>query len=388
MKKIGLVMCYKTRNYGSMLQSFALQHFFRQNKVPFECIDYHHKKDVWDSIKKIPLLLIKSARMMKFRVLKSRLVMKFFVPQSLKKLETQRIQKFDEFSKTRFIVSEAITSRKELVHASKNYRSVVVGSDQVWHPINYGTHFYDLSWVDSSVPKYAYASSFGVSKVPFLIRNGVSKTLKSFDKISCREKTGTDIVFNLTGKKAETLPDPTLLWSADEWNGMLDLDNLRSKKDSYIFCYFLGNSPECYDFANKLKKITGLKIIAPILLDGYYPETLNFGDEHPFDAGPADFVWFIKNADFVCTDSFHGTVFSLLFQKKVAIFNRYKQKSSASANSRIDDLFNLLGIKRNIWDDADKFSISQPYALKDFEKALTTAKQKSFNYLQEILGSN
>jgi hypothetical protein len=150
----------------------------------------------------------------------------------------------------------------------------------------------------------------------------------------------------------------------------------------------LGNSPECYEFANRLKKITGLKIIAPILLDGYYPETLKFGDEHPFDVGPADFVWFIKNADFVCTDSFHGTVFSLLFQKKVAIFNRYKQKSSVSANSRIYDLFNLLGIKRNIWENAEKFSVSKPYDIKEFETALATARQKSFNYLQRITGEN
>lgn len=388
MKKIGLVMCYKTRNYGSMLQSFALQQYFVRKEIPFECVNYIHKKDLLDSVKKLPLLLIKSARMMKFRVMKSRLVMKFFVQQDLKKLLLARIQKFEDFSKKRFVVTEEINSRERLIQLSQSYKSVIVGSDQVWHPINFGTHFYDLSWVDESVPKYAYASSFGVSKIPFLIRSGVSKALKSFDKISCREKTGSDIVYNLIGKKAETLPDPTLLWSADEWNKMLDLDNLRTKKEPYVFCYFLGNSPECYDFANKLKKITGLKIIAPILLDGYYPETLNFGDEHPFDVGPADFVWFIKNADFVCTDSFHGTVFSLLFQKKVAIFNRYKQKSSASANSRIYDLFNLLGIKRNIWENAEKFSVSKPYDIKEFETALATARQKSFNYLQGITGEN
>lgn len=388
MKKIGLVMCYKTRNYGSMLQSFALQQYFVRKEIPFECVNYIHKKDLLDSVKKLPLLLIKSARMMKFRVMKSRLVMKFFVQQDLKKLLLARIQKFEDFSKKCFVVTEEINSRERLIQLSQSYKSVIVGSDQVWHPINFGTHFYDLSWVDESVPKYAYASSFGVSKIPFLIRSGVSKALKSFDKISCREKTGSDIVYNLIGKKAETLPDPTLLWSADEWNKMLDLDNLRTKKEPYVFCYFLGNSPECYDFANKLKKITGLKIIAPILLDGYYPETLNFGDEHPFDVGPADFVWFIKNADFVCTDSFHGTVFSLLFQKKVAIFNRYKQKSSASANSRIYDLFNLLGIKRNIWENAEKFSVSKPYDIKEFETALATARQKSFNYLQGITGEN
>lgn len=385
MKKVGLVMCYKTKNYGSMLQSFALQRFFIRKEIPFECVNYNHKKDFFDSLRKFPLLLIKSARTMKFRVMKNALMTKYFVSNDLKLKKNMRTQKFIEFCTKRFFVTDEINSRAGLIQRSKNYKCVVVGSDQVWHPINYGTHFYDLTWVDPSVPKYAYASSFGVSKVPLLIRRGVKKALKSFEKITCREKTGAKIVTELTGKSADSLLDPTLLWSSNDWDEMLALEKLRTKKEPYIFCYFLGNSPECYDFAQSLKQRTGYKIISPVLLDGYYSEALKFGDEHPFDVGPADFVWFVKNADYVLTDSFHGTVFSLLYKKKVRIFERYKDPK-ISANSRIMDLLKLLGIsdyKLSI----DELMKNDPIGL-NVNQYLEKERQKAFDYLSEIAYAN
>lgn len=385
MKKVGLVMCYKIKNYGSMLQSFALQYFFIRKEIPFECVNYNHKKDFWDSLRKLPLLLIKSARSMKFRIMKNTLMTKYFVSNDLKMKKNIRMQKFIEFCTERFFVTDEINSRAELVQRSKKYKCVVVGSDQVWHPINYGTHFYDLSWVDPSVPKYAYASSFGVSKVPFLIRSGVKKSLESFKKITCREMTGAKIVTELTGKNADSLVDPTLLWSSNDWDEMLALEKLRTKKEPYIFCYFLGNSLECYDFAQKLKRQTGYRIISPVLLDGYYSDALKFGDEHPFDMGPDDFVWFIKNADYVLTDSFHGTVFSLLYKKKVRIFERYKD-SKISANSRIVDLLKLLGISDYKF-NVDDLLKKDPIGL-NVNQCLEKERQKALAYLNEIAYAN
>ena len=286
MKKIGLVMCFKHRNYGSMLQSFAMQQYFVKNRIPFECVNYTFTNSFLGAIKKLPLLFIKSARKMKIRIFKRNMIVKFRVSKEMKENFKIRNSFFEKFSKTNFIASELIFNWKELALKSKDYSSVILGSDQVWHPINLGSHFYDLSWVDNSVPKYAFSSSFGVSQIPWIQKNATRNFLKSFKAISVREKTGQKIVKALIGKDCLNTLDPTLLYGADEWTRMLDLDERKVPYEKYIFCYFLGNSSEHRQFANELKEKTGLKIVTLIHLDEYIPTDNTFGDFRPFDSVP------------------------------------------------------------------------------------------------------
>ena len=377
-------MCFKHKNYGSMLQSFAMQQYFVKNEIPFECINYAFTNSFWCAVKKLHLLFITSARKMKMRIFKRNMIIKFRASKEMKENFKIRNSFFEKFSKTNFITSELIFNWKELVQKSKDYSSVILGSDQVWHPINLGSHFYDLSWVENFVPKYAFSSSFGVSQIPWIQKNATRNFLNSFKSISVREKTGQKIVKELTGNDCLNTLDPTLLYDADEWSKMLGLDEKKVPYDNYIFCYFLGASSEHRKFANELKEKTSLKIVSLIHLDEYIPTDNTFGDFRPFDIGPAEFVNLIRNASYVCTDSFHGTVFSLLFQKKLASFNRYKAKSSASANSRISDLFCMLGIERIVWTDASEFAESYPYALESFKDNLAIERKKSFDYMLKI----
>lgn len=388
MKKIGLVMCFKHRNYGSMLQSFALQHYFIDNKIEFECVNYKFPSFSFKTlIDKISLLFIKSARIMKIRSLKRNLVSKFLVPSDLKKLFKKRCLAFDSFSKKHFISSIVLTDRNSLIRKSKEYSAVILGSDQVLHPINLGTHFYDLSWVDDSIPKFGFSSSFGVSKIPFIQRKKTVAYLNRFKDISTREKTGSIIIESLIHKKCQNTIDPTLLYTAEQWTNMLNLKAKDNEYGQYIFCYFLGKSEKERSFARELKKNTGLKIVSLVHLDEYIPSDNSFGDERPFDIGPAEFVNLIKNASYVCTDSFHGTVFSLLYKKKVAVFDRYSNKSSVSANSRIHDLLYLL--------DIDKIFLREKNSIFDFkkvnldfitiEKKLTEQRTKAEDFLQNII---
>ena len=115
-------------------------------------------------------------------------------------------------------------------------------------------------------------------------------------------------------------------------------------QDKYIFCYFLGKTVEYRKFAERLKEKTGYKIVSLNHLDEYVKYSDKFADEAPFDIGPSEFLNLIRNAEFVCTDSFHGTVFSLINHKKFFVFRRYKKHSKVSTNSRLNSLLKIVDL--------------------------------------------
>ena len=92
------------------------------------------------------------------------------------------------------------------------------------------------------------------------------------------------------------------------------------------------------EIANAVKNKTGKKIFSIPCMDEVNLEDLQFGDKQLYDVGPSEFLSYIKNAAYVITDSFHGTVFSVLFNKQFAVYNRYNNNNKNSTNSRIDTL--------------------------------------------------
>ena len=128
------------------------------------------------------------------------------------------------------------------------------------------------------------------------------------------------------------------------WDANIPVE--RKIKEDYIFCYFLGNNPEQRKEAIKLSNETGLKIVTLRHMDEFIKSDEEFGDYAPYDIGPAEFVNLIRHASFVCTDSFHGSVFSIINHKQFISFNRYGNNSKNSRNSRLDSLFNQIGIDR------------------------------------------
>ena len=116
-------------------------------------------------------------------------------------------------------------------------------------------------------------------------------------------------------------------------------------KEKYIFCYFLGNNPPHRAFANRFKEKTGYKLVALQHLDELVLSDIPFADIKPFNVGPAEFVNLIANAEYVLTDSFHGTIFSLLFKKQFFTFSRFESADKASTNSRIVSLLDIVGVK-------------------------------------------
>lgn len=130
------------------------------------------------------------------------------------------------------------------------------------------------------------------------------------------------------------------MFTAEEWAHLLNPD--RFIKEKYIFCYFLGNNPDQRDFVRKVKEITGYKIVQLQFCDEYIKSDEGFPDYAPYNVGPAEFVQLIRDAEYVFTDSFHCTVFSLLHSKMFYTFRRYNNDSPVSTNNRLYDLLALV----------------------------------------------
>lgn len=172
---------------------------------------------------------------------------------------------------------------------------------------------------------------------------GSADYLRKIDFLSVREDAGARICREVAGVEAKVVVDPTLLFDRDGWAGMVPVE--RMHEGPYIFCYFLGTNPLCREEARALSASTGLPIVTLRHLDEIVPSDESFGDEAPYDVDPFEFVNLIRGAEYVLTDSFHGTVFSTIHHKPYATFYRFQQGDRQSRNSRIDSLFSHLGLE-------------------------------------------
>ena len=353
-KKVALVSCYFQPNYGSMLQALATQEILDIMNVPNEtiCID-GLKKEIHDAKMRYFKSRMFSADVIKDKLGYLKLVAAQKLDKKLGKNIALRKKCFEAYSKSKFRVSRPYSSKAELSRHIDDYTAFLVGSDQLWLPSNIAADYYTLSFVPDEVRKIAYATSFGVSILPKEQAEAAKQFIPRIDHLSVREQSGQKLIKDLTGIDAKLVCDPTLLLTAGQW---LDIvGEKRIIKEKYIFCYFLGNNPLSRACAKKLSKATGLKIVALQQLDMYIKEDAQFADIAPYDVDPAGFVDLIKNAEFVCTDSFHGTVFSVIFHRRFFSFRRFFKKSTMSTNSRIDSLLSVLGLEDRIIESVDAF---------------------------------
>lgn len=382
MGKLAIVTGYHIKNYGSALQAYATQRVINEMGIENECIQYEKKKDIHQLLRifNIPLLKTKLAG------IKKKIYAKKYA-STLGENFKIRNKIFDEFVKNNFKISEKYYGYEELKQKIKNYDAVLLGSDQVWNPLNFGSHYYTLEFVPNEIPKIAYAPSFGVSKIPDSQRKETVNYLKRIDYISVREKKGQELIKELTGRNAQVVVDPTLLLDLKQWKTVYKEERIVNEK--YIFCYFLGTNQKHRNFAKKLKEKTGYKIVTLPYMDEIVKEDFNFGDYQMYNVGPSEFLNLINNAEYVCTDSFHGTVFSILHHKKFFTFNRYEENKKASTNSRLKSLLGLLDIEERLC--KSDISVEEVMEKKiDYSKVdenLEKMKNESMNYLKESIKS-
>lgn len=276
-----------------------------------------------------------------------------------------RKKAFDEFRRIHMNFS-ICCDRSGLFQLQDNYDAIVCGSDQIWNPgMNLPSFF--LDFVDDKREKVIYAASIGRNMLSKEEKKVYGKYLTGLKHISVREEKAKELIEDILtetssavedgrfGKAGNTsiddsvghsrqtevavLLDPTLLINAASWKGIARENTL--VKEKYMFCYFLGLTEEKRNSAISFAKKHGLKIISiPYLLEKYNALDDGFSEER-FPVGPAEFLNLILHAEFVLTDSFHASVFSILFNKRFRVFGRSSGKDNM--NSRIDTLLGYIG---------------------------------------------
>lgn len=381
-KKIGCVIAYRKNhtNYGTSLVGYSLIKKLQSLGYDVEVINYVKQPSIIEKIS----IGWNQFRVLGLKLLKNKIKSKPNNPHYVQGIK-ERTDAVEAYKERKLIpLFHDYVGFQNLLEGSSNYDAVIVGSDQVWLPAGLKTKFFNLLFVADFVRKIAYASSFGVSEIPSFQKKETAEYLDRFYRISVREQKGKEIVDTLSKNKAQVVADPTLLLDRDEWTKEVK-DSKVNESEPYIFCYFLGSNPEARKAANELKAKTGYKIITLRHMDEYVESDEKFGDEAPYGVDPNDFVKYIKDAAYVCTDSFHCSAFSIQFRKQFMTFYRFAVGSKGGRNSRIDSLFNVMGVSRDHIYNGDISLIDSLVDWTLVDQKREELRNESIQYLKEAL---
>ena len=252
--------------------------------------------------------------------------------------------------------------------------------------MNLGGDFFTMTFIPDDKVKIAYAPSFGVGKIPDSQKEKTKTYLQRIDYISVRENEGIKIVKELAGRDVPQVVDPTILVDKSVWD---KAKGQRLISEEYILCYFISSNSKYRKFAKKLSNKTGLKIVSIPHVDEFVKSDEYFGDIVPEGVGPLQFVNLVSNASYVCTDSFHGSVFSTLYETPFFTFRRCNNNKPDSTNSRLYSFLNLIGMEDRLY-NADHELATQDLSNLDFTKAkmnLQKMRNESISYLNNALNN-
>ncbi len=381
---VGVCIKYFHENYGGMLQAYATVAMLEKRGIDYELIRYKKQLTLMGIVKGLPRLLNGILLNDKYEALLKKIGKKKH--PEFKENDAIRMEAFKNFKEAYFTkLSPEYLGYNGLCKGAENYSAVITGSDQLWSPAGLPTNFYNLMFVPDEIRKISYASSFGVKDIPWYQKKRTAQFLKRIDYISMRENRGSEIVKELTGREVPTILDPVFNFDKNEWDKMIPVK--KEIKEPYIFAYFLGNNAEYRESIKKAARELNCKIVALRHLDQYVEEDENFGDIALYDVGPDKFLNLLRNAEYVCTDSFHGSCFSIINQKKFVIFNRYHEGYKYSKNSRIETLCTNLGLEGRRYQTGKELckQMQQEINYHEVEIKLEKLKEYTNNYLDMAL---
>lgn len=390
-KKVGIVSCYFQPNYGSMIQALATQMALDKLGYDNETIEI---SGFTGEIKRAKLkYYIKASLTSDILVSKLGRAKDSAIRRIAKNAYTRNVElrekAFRVFAEKNFRLSSSYSSKEDLGKTvNEKYSAILVGSDQLWLPGNIAADYYTLNWVPRTVNTIAYATSFGQADLPRDSRKKASVFLQRIRHIGVREESGQKLIKQIVDRDVPIVCDPTLLFSGTEWLSIQNPDPLFS--EPYIFAYFLGNNPPHRSFVKKLSLETGCKIVALPHLDEYVKSDCNYADYTPYEIDPGEFINLIRNAKYVCTDSFHCSVFSLQYEKTFFAFRRYSRNTMSSTNSRLDTLFRIAGVDNRILSGDEEISecLSRKIDYSTVNKCLESIRAESYEYLRHSLADD
>lgn len=361
--KIGIMTITNGENYGNRLQNYAVQSVLESLGAEVETIknvtgQYVIKEESFkEKSKEVICKIYKATKRI-----------------NLEKLNVMlRYSRFKEFTNKYIKMSKYVISKDNIPYNIQNeYDFFVTGSDQVWNPNFYFNSEIDFLTFAKKGQRIAFSPSFGVNTIPEKNREGYSKWINGMDYLSVRENAGAKIIKTLTGRESVVLVDPTMLLSKKEWCNIAQMPQIKLK-NKYILSYFLGNKDkEAEDMINNIAKKNNFEVI----------NLLDMGNKFIYSINPNEFLALINNAELVCTDSFHGIVFSIIMKSPFVVFNR--KDKEVSMNSRIDTLLSLFNMKNRISNNINNDEIFQ-INFDESEKIIKQEKEKALNYLKMSL---
>lgn len=362
MKKVGIVTIHKINNYGAVLQAYALNRHIRSLGHEAKTIDFRTYR------------VAESYRI--FRPLESKmdLVRNAQALLFAGKLR-RRGARFERFLAEHVPMTEtAWYSNEELRTAELDFDTYICGSDQIWntHCRNYDDAFL-LEFARNRGERIAYAASLGAESIHPELQDRFRRELSDFKAVSVRERDAVDIIAPLAGREAAHVCDPVLLLTREQWREAAAEPLM---KEPYIFFYHVkGDIPGMRDYLRRLSEQTGRKVVAVTmnLREMLYPNVKRY------DAGPAEFLSLIAHADYVVTNSFHATAFSLIFRKKFLVFPPH-----GAGPSRLTSILETAGLGDRIWGEG----CAPMEAEIDYDRAweqLTPFVEQSKRFLKENL---
>ena len=361
--RIGIITFHDSLNYGAVLQSFALVTYLRKLGYEAEIIDYRF---VFDAKK---YRIIRWQKIYDLSYLKSDLL-------SLR-IHLSRKLNFKSFKANYLHLS---TFRTRFVCLLKKFCSkydvIICGSDQIWNFRNIGNKVdsvYFLNFLDNGVFKIAYGASMGdlVSFNSSELKEAFCASLNNINVVSFREQTTLNVVKEILPQKSLSLvPDPVFLFDSNYYSSLSkSFYKINANKKPYVLIYAIGGYKNNLDWVSTIIEVFERRRIHIVrlidnknLLTGRFKDSIDVSGCHPLS-----FISYIYNAEYVVTNSFHGTVFSSLFNKSFISVGKQGIESSI----RFNDLLYQLGL-------SDRFIPKSNITVESINKILN--EMDNFNY--------
>lgn len=386
--KIGIVTFVKCDNYGAELQAYALQWKLNQLGYDAELIDLQKiEKDLASNASSI-LPAIKN----RFKVYGwkapfeiGKLVVDVLQRKlAAKKNESNAEEKhklfldfFDKFIRhsNRYYTIEEIRQATDLP-----YDVYIAGSDQIWnymHNDNLDVYFLEFA-KEFGARRISYAASISAASIPAKYQDEYRNLLKNIQYLSVRELHGAKLIKELTGRDVEVVLDPTLLVTSEEWQNNVAKNPLSGEK--YVLVYTLSGSKYIQELCDNIAGRLGCKVVNM---------KINFRKDDSgkmtdlFDLGPQEWVGLISGASYVVTDSFHGTAFSINFNKPFTTL----VNPVSNMNSRVLSILKIMGLEdRIIYDDGTRKMPKELYVdYTEVNKRMEEWRHKSLSFIKKSL---
>lgn len=356
MMKVGIMTFQETNNYGAILQNYALQKALQKLGAEAETIDY--KSEYIAKPYRLSHLKRKGLFGYGFGLVG-------YICYAFRGKNNKKFRKNISYSKP--------VCYEELKSLNGTYDKFIAGSDQVW---NYNLTGHDdaycLNFVDDCSKKCSYAASLGVKEVSEEDGRWFVEKLADYNHLLVRERSAAALLTSLLKRDVTTVLDPVFLLKKEEWNEVIPE---RLVKEKYIAVYQLGISKEMVQYAKETAKKYGCKLIfLPFPMIG-----LAKGKYH-ISAGAAEVLNYLYYADYVITDSFHGTALSIIFQKK---FTTHIGGTHGKVNSRISDMLEMFGLSGRAW--SSSLEIDSEIVYEKVAEIMDAEREKSYGHLKCLL---